>query len=126
MIEQKHQVFTHPYPGAFYPITKRTWVSQLCYHNVEDNGEIAQIQGRFHEDATLVLNYSIEGEDWLPHLSIAALKNLTGLSALKTEMDRLRRIDIGEVQATHIDLSQAILQKSFPKFRILQTFSFAH
>ena len=92
---------------------------------VEDNGTIAQIQGRFHEKATLVPNYSIEGEQWLPHLSIAGLKSHEGLSELQATMDELRHIEIGEIQVTHIDLSQAILQKPCPECRILRLFPLA-
>ena len=89
---------------------------------VEDNGTIAQIQGRFHDEATLVPSYSIEGEKWLPHLSIAGLKSLEGLDELKTQMKKLRYIEVGEMSVTHIDLLQAVLKKPCPECRILRSF----
>ena len=124
IIEQSNQIFTEIREFSIR-LKSVNGLASFVIIEVEDNGAIAQIQGRFHEDATLVPNYSIEGEDWLPHLSIAGLKNLKGLNALKSEMGRLRRIDIGEIQVTHIDLSQAILQKPCPQFRILNSFPLA-
>ena len=124
IIAQSNQIFTQ-IPEFSIRLKSVNGLASFVIVEAEDNGAIAQIQGRFHEDATLVPNYSIEGEDWLPHLSIAGLKSLKGLNALKSEMDRLRRIDIGEIQITHIDLSQAILQKPCPQFRILHTFPLA-
>jgi 2'-5' RNA ligase len=92
---------------------------------VEDNGTIAQIQGRFHEEATSVPNYDLEGEQWLPHLSIAALNHLDGLKQLKTRMRELRDIEIGEIPVNHIDLIQASLQKPCPTYRTLKSFPLA-
>ena len=92
---------------------------------VEDKGTIAQIQQRFHEDAPLVPSYSIEGEHWLPHLSIAGLKSLEGLSKLKAHMRELRCIEIGEMKVTHIDLLQAVLQQPCPQCRTLRSFPLA-
>ncbi|MCZ6678927.1 MAG: 2'-5' RNA ligase family protein [Candidatus Poribacteria bacterium] len=89
---------------------------------VEDNGAIAQIQGRFHEEATLVPSYSIEGEKWLPHMSIAGLTSLEGSDELKARVNELRDIEIGEIGVSQIDLSQAILQKPCPHCRILRPF----
>ena len=125
IIEQSGEIFTQ-IPKFSIRLKSVNGLASFVIVEVEDNGAIAQIQGRFHEDATLVPNYSIEGEDWLPHLSIAGLKNLRGLKVLKSEMGILRHIDIGEIQVTHIDLSQAILQKPCPQFRILHTFPLAH
>ena len=124
IIEQGGEVFTQ-IPKFSIRLKSVNGLASFVIVEVEDNGAIAQIQGRFHEDATLVPNYSIEGEDWLPHLSIAGLKNLKGLNALKSEMDRLRHIDIGEIQVTHINLSQAILQKPCPRFQILRDLPFS-
>ena len=124
IIEQSGEIFTQ-IPKFSIRLKSVNGLASFVIVEVEDNGAITQIQGRFHEDATLVPNYSIENEDWLPHLSIAGLKNLKGLNALKSEMDRLRRIDIGEIQVTHIALSQAILQKPCPQCRILYTFPLA-
>ena len=124
ILEQSNQIFTQ-IPAFSIRLKSINGLASFVIVEVEDNGAIAQIQGRFHEDATLVPNYSIEGEDWLPHLSIAGLKNLKGLKTLKSKMDSLRRIDIGEIEVTHIDLSQAILQKPCPQFQILRTFPLA-
>jgi 2'-5' RNA ligase len=125
IIEQSDQIFTQ-IPEFSIRLKSVNGLASFVIVEVEDNGVIAQIQGRFHEEATLVPNYSIEGEDWLPHLSIAGLKNLKGLKALKSQMDGLRRIEIGEIRVTHIDLSQAILQQPCPQCRILRTFPLAH
>ena len=92
---------------------------------VEDNGTIAQIQGRFHEEATRVPNYSHEGENWLPHLSIAALKHLDELRMLKAKMKGLRHIEIGEIAVSHIDLLQGVLQQPCPEYRMLRSFPLA-
>jgi 2'-5' RNA ligase len=124
IIEQSGEIFSQ-IPKFSIRLKSVNGLASFVIVEVEDNGAIAQIQGRFHEDATLVPSYSIEGEDWLPHLSIVRLKNLKGLNALKSEMDRLRRIDIGEIQVTHINLSQAILQKPCPRFQILRDLPFS-
>jgi 2'-5' RNA ligase len=92
---------------------------------VEDNGTIAQIQGRFHEEATQVPNYVLEGEKWLPHLSIAALKSLDELGTLKTKMKELRNLEIGEIFVSQIDLIQATLQEPCPQYRTLRSFPLA-
>ena len=124
IIEQSGEIFSQ-IPKFSIRLESVNGLASFVIVEVEDNGAIAQIQGRFHEDATLVPSYSIEGEDWLPHLSIVRLKNLKGLNALKSEMDRLRHIDIGEIQVTHINLSQAILQKPCPRFQILRDLPFS-
>ncbi len=124
MLEQSNQILTQ-IPEFSIRLKSVNGLASFIIIEVEDNGAIAQIQGRFHKDATLVPTYSIEGEDWLPHVSIAGLKNLKGLKALKSKMDGLRCIDIGEIRVTHIDLSQAILQKPCPQCQILHTFPLA-
>lgn len=124
IIEQANQIFNR-IPEFSIRLKSINGLASFVIVEVEDNGAIAQIQGRFHEDATLVPNYSIEGEDWLPHLSIAGLKDLKGLNVLKSQMNKLRRINIGETEVTHIDLSQAILQKPCPQCRVLHTFPLA-
>lgn len=121
ILEQTDQILTQ-IPEFSIRLKSANGLASFIIIEVEDNGAIAQIQGRFHEDATLVPNYSIEGENWLPHLSIAGLKSLEGLNALKTEMRELRPTEIGEIRVTHIDLSQAILQKPCPQCRILRSF----
>lgn len=121
IIEQSDQIFTQ-IPEFSLRLKSVNGLASFIIVEVEDNGAIAQIQGRFHEDATMVPSYSIEGENWLPHLSIAGLKNLQGLKALKSQMTKLRDIEIGEIRVTHIDLSQAILQRPCPQCRILRTF----
>jgi 2'-5' RNA ligase len=125
IIKQSNQIFTQ-IPEFSIRLKSVNGLASFVIIEVEDNGAIAQIQGRFHEEATLVPSYSIEGEDWLPHLSIAGLKNLKGLRTLKSQMDGLRRIKIGEIRVTHIDLSQAILQQPCPQCSILRTFPLAH
>ena len=124
IVEQSGEIFSQ-IPEFSIRLKGINGLASFVIIEVEDNGVIAQIQGRFHEDATLVPSYSIEGEEWLPHLSIAGLENLQGLNALKSKMDGLRRIDIGEIRVTHIDLSQATLQKPCPQFQTLRTFPLA-
>ena len=97
IIDQATQIFTQ-IPEFSIRLKNINGLASFVIVEVEDNGAIAQIQGRFHEDATLVPSYSIEGEDWLPHLSIAGLKNLNGLDVLKSKMDKLRPINIGEIE----------------------------
>jgi 2'-5' RNA ligase len=121
ILEQTDQILTQ-IPEFSIRLKSVNGLASFIIIEVEDNGAVAQIQGRFHEEATLVPNYSIEGENWLPHLSIAGLKSLEGLNALKTKMDGLRSTEIGEIRVTHIDLSQAILQKPCPQCRILRSF----
>ena len=124
IIDQATQIFTQ-IPEFSIRLKNINGLASFVIVEVEDNGAIAQIQGRFHEDATLVPSYSIEGEDWLPHLSIAGLKNLNGLDILKSKMDKLRPINIGEIDVNRIDLSQAILQKPCPQCRTLRAFPLA-
>jgi 2'-5' RNA ligase len=124
ILEQTDQILTQV-PEFSIRLGSVNGLASFIIIEVEDNGAIAQIQGRFHEEATSVPIYSIEGEKWLSHLSIAGLKSLEGLNTLKATMDELRHIEIGEIQVTHIDLSQAILQKPCPRCKVLRSFPLA-
>ena len=76
---------------------------------VEDNGAIAHIQERFHQEAVSIPSYSLEGENWLPHLSIAAIRILDGVAQLKTSLKKFRHIEVGNITVPHLDLLQATL-----------------
>ena len=89
---------------------------------VDDNGVIAQFQGRFHEDATSIPAYPLEGESWLPHMSIAGIKTLDSIETLKQRVHQFREVEIGTIQVEEIHLSQAILQEPSPTCTYLHSF----
>ena len=89
---------------------------------VDDNGVIAQFQGRFHEDATCIPAYPLEGESWLPHMSIAGIKTLDSIETLKQRVHQFREVEIGTIQVEEIHLSQAILQEPSPTCTYLHSF----
>lgn len=91
----------------------------------EDNGAIAQIQGHFHSEATAIPKYPLEGERWLPHMSIAGVKSKRQLDELKEKIKKIRNTEVGTIEVTHIDLLQAVLQKPYPHCQILQSFPLA-
>lgn len=62
IIEHSNQIFTQ-IPEFSIRLKSINGLASFVIVEVEDNGAITQIQGRFHEDATLVPNYSIEGEN---------------------------------------------------------------
>jgi len=125
IIEQAGQILSQ-IPEFSVRLGSVNGLASFIIIEAEDNGAIAQIQGRFHEDATLVPNYAIEGEKWLPHLSIAGLKSQEGLKEIKVRMNELRNVEIGELWVPCIDLSQAILQKPCPQCRIVRSFPLLH
>ena len=89
---------------------------------VDDNGVIAQLQGRFHEDATSIPAYPLEGESWLPHMSIAGIKTLDSIETLKRRVHQFREVEIGTIQVEEIHLSQAVLQEPSPTCTYLHSF----
>ena len=91
----------------------------------EDNGTIAQIQGHFHSEVTAIPKYPLEGERWLPHMSIAGVKSKHQLDELKEKIKKIRNTEVGTIEVTHIDLLQAVLQKPYPHCQILQSFPLA-
>lgn len=125
IIEQAGQILSQ-IPEFSVRLGSVNGLASFIIIEAEDNGAIAQIQGRFHEEATLVPNYAIEGEKWLPHLSIAGLKSQEGLKEIKVRMNELRNVEIGELWVPCIDLSQAILQKPCPQCRIVRSFPLLH
>ncbi len=125
ILEQADLILSH-LPEFSIQLGRVNGLASFIVLEVEDKGAIAHIQQQFHQDAPLVPTYSIEGEHWLPHLSIAGLNNLDGLSTLKAKMKELRHIEIGEIHVPHVDLLQAVLQKPCPQCRILRSFSLAH
>jgi 2'-5' RNA ligase len=125
ILEQADQIFSQ-IPAFSVRLGSVNGLASFIIIEAEDNGAIAQIQGRFHEEATLVPNYAIEGEKWLPHLSIAGLKSQEGLKEIKVRMNELRDVEIGELWVPRIDLSQAILQKPCPQCRIVRSFPLLH
>ena len=93
---------------------------------VNDNGAIARLQGRFHQDATDIPIYPLEGEEWLPHLSLASIKSQKSISQLQHRIRQFRDVELGTVQVNEIHLSRAILQQPFPTCTTIHTYRLAN
>ena len=93
---------------------------------MNDNGAIARLQGRFHQDATDIPIYPLEGEEWLPHLSLASIQSQKSISQLQHRIRQFRDLELGTVQVNEIHLSRAILQQPFPICTTIHTFQLAN
>jgi len=88
----------------------------------EDGGNISLIQQAFRERTILIPSYELEGDSWLPHLSIAAFQSLEGLEEVKIRLGQLREGKIGKIEVKQIDLIEAGLQKPLPKLRVVHSY----
>ena len=89
---------------------------------VSDNGAIARLQGRLHQDAADIPIYPLEGEEWLPHLSLAGIKSQKSISQLQHRIRQFRDVELGTVQVNQIHLSRALLQQPSPSCTTIRTF----
>ena len=90
------------------------------------NGAIPRLQGRIHQDATDIPTYPLEGEEWLPHLSLASIQSQKSISQLQHRIRQFRDVELGTVQVNEIHLSRAILQQPFPTCTTIHTFQLAN
>jgi 2'-5' RNA ligase len=121
IIEQVERIISQ-IPPFVLRLKRVNGLGSFIIFEVSDNGAIAHLQGRFHEDATCIPVYPLEGEEWLPHLSIAGIKTLDSIEPLKQRAHQFREIEIGTIQVEEIYLSQAILQEPSPVCTSLHSF----
>jgi len=88
----------------------------------EDGGNISLIQQAFREKSILIPSYEFEGDNWLPHLSVAAFQSLEGLEEVKIRLGQLREGKIGKMEVKQIHLIEAGLQNPFPKLRVVHSY----
>ena len=89
---------------------------------VDDNGIISNLQGRFHQDAIQIPTYSLEGEGWLPHLSLAGIKSQKIIGKLQENLQRFRDVELGTVMINEFHLTKATLQEPYPICTPIHTF----
>ena len=89
---------------------------------VDDNGIISNLQGRFHQDAIQIPIYSLEGEGWLPHLSLAGIKSQKIIGKLQENLQRFRDVELGTVMINEFHLTKATLQEPYPICTPIHTF----
>ena len=125
IMEQAEEIIGQIPPFEIY-LKRLNGLGSFVVCEVNDNGAIARLQGRFHQDAAHIPIYPLEGEEWLPHLSLAGIKSQESISELQQKVHQLRDIELGTVSVNEIHLSQAILQEPSPVCNTIHTFQLSN
>lgn len=99
---------------------------EVVFLEVEDGGAIREMNTRLLESVPGLRRAPIDGDHFLPHISIARFASNEGLPVLKTALRRLRSETDPRGPAFHVDsasLIQAHLAREAPTFDLLAQYT---
>lgn len=94
---------------------------RVIWFGIQDGGQIPLLAGRVFTELEKA-GWERDRQNFVPHLTVARIKNLVDKKRFQQVIDRYRGTFIQEERVSSFHLYESILHKDGPEYRVIETF----